>query len=301
MTAETTGQSGYWQLDVEMTAHTIALETALEAVLDVQALSSHKSESGYNQLQAWFDTPPDRELIEHLITASVDADKLQCWQISEVSGRDWLAENRKSFPPLLIDRFWIYGSHVNDAPPAGTLPLLVDAAQAFGSGTHPTTRACLHLLHDFARHRPAPRRILDMGCGSAILAMAAHRLFKASQIIAADADIRSVEATRLNRRLNHISPRQLKAVHSLGFAHPDTRSDAPYDLIFANILAGPLRQLSAPLSRHLSPSGRLILSGLLSSQTQSVLSAYHARNMMAEDILTLGDWTAIILKHRRRG
>ena len=289
----------YWCFKAELSGQTLPLETGLEVVLGAQALSVEKTTAGNSLLQAWFEQEPEHALLDQVISRSVSPGQVIEQQLVCHRNRDWLAENRQAFPPVHLGPFWVYGSHVTARPPAGSLPLLVEAAQAFGSGTHPTTQTCLLALAGLRRTGPAPRRILDMGCGSAILAMAAHRLFPAAGIFAVDNDAVSVRTALENRRKNQISPMKMRALVSEGFAARDVSRNGPYDVIMANILAGPLRRMAADLTQNLAPRGRLILSGLLRHQARQIAGDYRARQMVLDQRLDQGDWCCLVFTKRR--
>ena len=291
----------YWCFRAVLSGETLPLETGLEVVLGAEALSIEKTDGGNSLLQAWFDHEPQNALLDEVVSRALDPQQIIDTQLIYHQNRDWLAENRKAFPPLHLGPFWIYGSHIKDGRPAGSLPLLVEAAQAFGSGTHPTTQTCLLALADQRRTTGQPRRILDMGCGSAILAMAAQRLFPAADIFAVDNDAISVRTAIENRRKNQISPSQMRAVVSEGFAARDVSRNGPYDVILANILAGPLRRMAADLTRNLAPRGKLILSGLLRSQARQIIGDYRARQMVLDQRLDQGEWCCLVFTKRRIG
>ncbi|MGB1474264.1 MAG: 50S ribosomal protein L11 methyltransferase, partial [Candidatus Puniceispirillaceae bacterium] len=243
---------------------------------------------------------PDSSLIEETAARALSQPEQADIQLEFVPEHDWLAENRKSFPPLTIGCFWIYGSHVTAPVPKTLLPILIDAAQAFGSGTHPTTEGCLRALSDIRQQRKRPQKILDMGCGSAILAIAASHLFPGASVMAADNDAISVRTAAENRRLNNISPRQMKTVLSAGFSNRAVSKNRAYDVILANILARPLRLMAADLTRHLAPNGQLVLSGLLTSQVNWVMQAYLGRGMRLKRHIIIGDWSCLVLISRRK-
>ena len=291
----------YWCFRAVLSGQTLPLETGLEVVLGAEALSVEKADGGDNLVQAWFEDEPEAGLLAEVVSRSVSPDQLVEQELVCHRNRDWLAENRKAFPPLHLGPFWIYGSHITETKPAGSLPLLVEAAQAFGSGTHPTTQTCLLALSSQRKARSAPRRILDMGCGSAILAMAAQRLFPAADIFAVDNDAVSVRTAIENRRKNQISPMKMRAVVSEGFAARDVSRNGPYDLILANILAGPLRRMAADLTANLAPRGQLILSGLLRSQARQLICDYRARQMVLDQRLDQGDWCCLVLSRQHTG
>jgi len=291
----------YWCFRAVLSGQTLPLETGLEVVLDAEALSVEKINDGNSVLQAWFEQEPDRAVIDEVVSRSVRPEQVIETQLICHQNRDWLAENRKDFPPLHLGPFWIYGSHIQQNRPAGSLPLLVEAALAFGSGTHPTTQTCLLALADQRKASARPRRILDMGCGSAILAMAAQRLFPAADIFAVDNDAVSVRTAIENRRKNQISPAKMRAVVSEGFAARDVSRNGPYDIILANILAGPLRRMAADLTSNLAPRGKLVLSGLLRSQARQIIGDYRARQMVLDQRLDQGEWCCLVFTKRRIG
>ena len=149
----------YWCFRAVLSGQTLPLETGLEVVMGAEALSVEKTDSGNHLLQAWFDQEPQSTLLDEVVSRSVQPEQIIETQLICHQNRDWLAENRRAFPPLHLGPFWIYGSHVQQNRPAGSLPLLVEAAQAFGSGTHPTTQTCLLALADQRKATNRPRRI----------------------------------------------------------------------------------------------------------------------------------------------
>ncbi len=291
----------YWCFSAVVEGQTLPLETGLEVVLAAEAISIEKTDTGYSLIKAWFEDEPDPDQLGAVVSRSIEHEQLIEHGVVCHKGRDWLAENRKAFPPLHLGPFWIYGSHVMQAQPVGSLPLLVEAAQAFGSGTHPTTQTCLLALAEQRKKRRRPRRILDMGCGSAILAMAAQRLFPASKIFAVDNDTVSVRTAQENRQKNEISTMKMRIIVSEGFADRTVSRNGPYDLIMANILAGPLRRMAAEFSHNLSPGGQLILSGLLYHQAQQIVVDYRARKLILEMRFEQDEWSCLVFKKRQRG
>jgi ribosomal protein L11 methyltransferase len=218
---------------------------------------------------------------------------------SPVEQRDWLAENRAAFPPLHIGRFWVYGSHVTTPRPAASLPLLIEATLAFGSGTHPTTEGCLRAMQMI--RRITPRRVLDLGCGSAILAMAASRLQPSCQTIAADNDPIAVRVAARNRAQNAIAPAKMRLALSQGLGSRIVRNHAPYDLVLANILAGPLCRMAPDLAPRLAKGGWLILSGILNGQATAVEVAYRQQRLRVWHRIQIGDWKTIIMRPSAAG
>jgi len=293
--------ASYWQLTLETDEQTLAFEAAIDVFFTADAMASHKTKAGRNALQVWFQEAPDTALLDSCVSRSFVQPQAVAKHLTYIQDHDFLTENRNSFPPLSIGRFWIYGSHVDQPVPAGYHALQIDAAQAFGSGTHPTTKGCLLALTALCCRRRTTGKLLDLGCGSAILAMAGLRLFPAARALAADNDILSVRTACQNRHINGLSPLMLRIVHSHGFSNQMLRRSGPYDLILANILAAPLREIAADTVRHLAPGGRLVLSGLLAEQTAWVMQAYTARKMIVSKRIDIDGWTTLILKKRGIG
>jgi ribosomal protein L11 methyltransferase len=208
---------------------------------------------------------------------------------------DWLTRSYQSFPPIRAGRFFVYGSHWEGGVPAASLGLLVDAATAFGSGEHATTRGCLLALDRLAR-RLRPTRTLDMGCGSGILAIAMAKAWR-RPAVAVDIDEESVRVTRLNARRNLV-PAQVRAQAGDGYRAPVVARGGPYDVIAANILARPLARMASQLRRHLAPGGHAVLSGLLARQRNWVLSAHRRQGLHLVAELRIGDWATLVLRRR---
>ncbi len=211
--------------------------------------------------------------------------------------QDWLAAVRMARPPLQVGRFYVHGP--NDPLPRRPrlVPLLVEAGLAFGSGEHQTTTACLEAFDRLLRRRPF-RRVLDMGCGSAILAIAAARADRHARAVAVDNDPLAASVARDNAARNHAASR-VRCLVSEGYADPAIRQSGPYDLIFANILADPLIAMAADLRRHLAPGGVAVLSGLLERQAAAVLAAHRARGLREIARIERLPWVALVLRRLR--
>lgn len=205
----------------------------------------------------------------------------------------WLARTLESFPEQLVGRrFAVRGTHLTDAPTPGRLSVTLDAGIAFGSGEHGSTRGCLRALEAVAHRRP--RRILDLGTGSGILAMAAAKLLH-RPVLATDIDPWSVRVTRENARRNGLSNR-LRALRADGWTSPVLERQAPYDLVFANILAPPLLALSGDIGRALKPGGFAVLSGLLRTQERRVLAAYTSKGFRLVRRIHRDAWAALVVQ-----
>jgi ribosomal protein L11 methyltransferase len=211
--------------------------------------------------------------------------------VQPVEAEGWLARTVESFPEMPLGRrFLVRPTHLPDPPAPGRIVLRLDAGLAFGSGEHASTRGCLLAFEAMAHRRP--RRILDLGAGSAILAIAAaKRLHR--PVLATDIDAWSVRVAAQNAALNHV---KVRAVLADGWRQRATRAAAPYDLVFANILARPLCAMARDLGRHLAPGGTAILAGLLGTQGRLVLAAHRRAGLVLERRLDLNPWTTLVLR-----
>jgi ribosomal protein L11 methyltransferase len=212
--------------------------------------------------------------------------------IAKEQPRNWLAENLQSFPPIRAGRYFVHGSHHKDTAPAGTVPLLVDAATAFGSGEHQSTRGCLLALDELTGRR-AFSNVLDMGCGTGILGIAAALTVNAP-VTAVDIDAEAVRVTDFNAQRNAVGPRVFSYAGD-GFKLGVVKRRGPYDLIFANILARPLMRMAKDVSANLAPGGKVILAGLLQRQERMVLSAYRMQGLVLEKRYKLDPWATLVL------
>jgi ribosomal protein L11 methyltransferase len=204
-----------------------------------------------------------------------------------VAERDWLAENRRAFPPQRIGRFFVHGSHWRETPLAGAIAVEIDAATAFGTGEHPSTRDCLLAFDRLVRRRRF-RRPRDVGTGSGILAIAAAKTLR-RRVLASDSDPVAVKVARHHARRNGVA-RLVRAECKVGASGRD------HDLVFANILARPLVLMARDLARGLAPGGRAILAGLLRRQEAGVLAAYRAQGLALDFRIVLDGWSTLVLR-----
>ena len=207
----------------------------------------------------------------------------------------WLARTYASFPEQPVGkRFAIRGTHLTGKPTSGRVMLTLDAGLAFGSGEHGSTRGCMVALETVARRKP--RRILDLGTGSGILAIAAAKLLR-RKVLGSDIEPWSIKVARRNAIQNGVG-RLVRAKRADGWHHPTIRGGAPYDLVFGNILARPLCGMAKDLSVHLAPGGTAILAGLLGTQARMVLAAHRRRGLVLERMLPQGPWTTLVVRKR---
>ena len=210
--------------------------------------------------------------------------------------RDWLADNQLAFPPLTIGRFFVHGSHYRGPVPAGRIGVCVDAATAFGTGEHPSTRGVLLAFADLAKRRPV-RRPLDVGTGTGILAIAAAKRLR-RRVWASDIDPAAVALARENARSNGVATFvRLRAAP--GYRDRELRKRR-YDLVLANILARPLTLMARDLARVLAPGGRAVLSGLLARQEGIVLAAHRGLGLALERRYVVDGWATLVVRRISR-
>lgn len=245
--------------------------------------------SGTWEVGGYFTDAPDGVTLA-LLAASHGA---AGFAVSELPETDWVAHVRRELSPVEAGRFFVYGSHDADRVPEGRVALLIEAAMAFGTGHHGTTLGCLRALDALVDAGVRPRDVADIGCGTAVLAMAAARVFDA-RVIASDLDAVAVEVAEANLAANDLETR-VACVEAAGFDHPDLSREGAFDLIFANILKGPLIELAPAMARALRPGGRVILSGILNEQADEVLAHYRAQGFNPESREAIVDWTTLML------
>jgi ribosomal protein L11 methyltransferase len=210
-----------------------------------------------------------------------------------IAARDWVAASLAGLPPVAAGRFVVHGQHDRARVRHAYIPIEIEAALAFGTGHHGTTRGCLIAFDRLLRsHRP--RRVLDVGTGTGVLAIAAARALHCA-VVASDIDRVALQVARENARLNHVAP-LIRFVHTPGVAARELRANAPYDLIFANILLSPLRQFAVSLKCLLAARGRLILSGLLRDQANAALAIYRQQGLLLERCIAIEGWTTLVLR-----
>lgn len=220
------------------------------------------------------------------------------WLIEAVPDIDWLENSYKQFPPFSIGPFFIYGSHYNEAPPAGQIPLQIDAATAFGSGEHGTTKGCILAMLDLKEDGVCPWNVLDMGTGSGILALAAWKLWQ-TPVLAVDNDAEAVRVAALHQEINGVASGAAAMICAAGegFAAPVVQEKKPFDLIIANILAGPLCDMALDLAAVSDENGYVILSGILTEQAEKVLQSYEPHGLRLVKRYDIGEWSTLTLQN----
>ena len=214
--------------------------------------------------------------------------------ISKVEDRDWVAQVKRELTPVEAGRFVVYGSHDRETIPSHKIGLEIEAAMAFGTGHHGTTLGCLLALEELAQTGLVADRVADIGTGTGVLAMAAAKIWPC-QAIASDIDPVATATAKANVRANGVAHR-VRCITSVGFRHEELRRAAPYGLIFANILAGPLKKMAPDMARFTAPGGRLILSGILNRQARGVEAVYEGHGFRVMDRRRIGEWTTLVIQ-----
>jgi ribosomal protein L11 methyltransferase len=270
----------------------------IDALTDVfyegeTAVAAFERPDGRWDVSAHFAEPPDQALVRLLVTNAAGEAVAESLSFDTLEAKDWVKASLEDLVPVPAGRFVVHGQHDRTRIVPNKLGIEIEAALAFGTGHHGTTRGCLVLLdHVLKAHRP--RRLLDLGTGTGVLAIAAAKAGHQT-VLASDIDPPSVAVARDNARLNGVG-NLVHVVRATGFSAPDFVRRGPFDLVLANILANPLRQLARPITEHLAPSGLVILSGLLNHQARAVVAAYRARGLLPVRHLRIEGWSSLLLR-----
>ncbi|MDG1236952.1 MAG: 50S ribosomal protein L11 methyltransferase [Amylibacter sp.] len=273
-----------------------ALADACENLLsEPTGVGVFEVEDGSNtwEVGIYFVEKPD-EIALDLLAAMNGA---RPFAVSELPETDWVAEVKRELAPITAGRFFLYGSHDADKIPDDCVPLLIEAAMAFGTGHHGTTQGCLQALHNLAKRGFVGKSVVDLGCGTAVLAMGVAKIWP-GVVLASDIDEVATDTASANIACNNLGGR-VNVITCAGFDHPLMRNNAPYDLILANILKGPLIALSKDMGESCSAGGHVILSGILNEQAGGTKSAYEAHGFVEVEHLIIGEWSTLCLQKRK--
>jgi ribosomal protein L11 methyltransferase len=254
------------------------------------------------RLDAYFEAEPDAgtlRLLAAMVPSAAGLDPV----VERVAEQDWVTLSQRGLEPIRAGRFFVHTpQHRGDAPD-GAIALEIDAGRAFGTGHHETTTGCLEALDRLKQTGAGFANILDLGTGTGLLAFAAMRLWPAARAAASDIDPVSIEVTAENAAINQVrlgrARGQCELVVAPGLEHPRLKARAPYDLVIANILAGPLVDLAPSVAAALEAGGRLILAGLLDHQAEAVAAAYRRQGLMASFRIARGEWPTLVMRKRR--
>ncbi len=292
-------EAAHWHIEI---LHKKSDCATLEALFEEEALAVAQFE---------LDEKADRWRSRIYVAQEPSAERLKqmlqgfSYAVNTVEQEDWVASTQANFPPRRIGRFLVLGSHHQEVEETSAIPLLLDAGAAFGTGEHATTEGCLRALECIAKKRMGQKgrpggeagaqikNILDMGCGSGILGIAAAKLIPGSQVLGVEIDPVATAVAAENAKRNGVAAR-CRMVTGNGYESPYVQGE--YEIIFANILAGPLVKFAPALHRHLAPGGVAILSGLLNSQANWVLNAHLTQGLALQNRIIIGDWTTLVIR-----
>ncbi|TRW95992.1 50S ribosomal protein L11 methyltransferase [Paracoccus sp. M683] len=271
-----------------------ALTEACEEVLVPEPMGTgvFEIEDGSDRWEVgvYFTESPD-EVGLALLAAAHGAEP---FVISEVPDVDWVAKVKRELTPVRAGRFYVHGSHDADTIPEGVEPLWIEAAMAFGTGHHGTTKGCLEACDRLANDGFQPHRIADIGCGTAVLAMGAARIWPVT-VLASDIDPVAIDTAEANIIANGLDGRIVSLV-APGFDHPLLDEAAPFDLVFANILKQPLIDLAPDMAKHTKADSRIILSGILTDQADEVAAAYRDQGFALDRRDDIGEWVTLTMR-----
>ena len=254
--------------------------------------------AAFEQADGWsveihFENEPDRDQIRSLVHAVAGEAGVSAVRFETLAPHDWVRSSLEGLKPVYAGRFMVHGAHDRASVRSPRIGIEIEAALAFGTGHHGTTRGCLLALDRISR-AARPRRILDVGTGTGVLAIAVAKGLR-QRVLASDIDGRAVRIAVENARHNGAAP-LIEVVHAPGLAGPRIRAHAPFDMVFANILLPPLRLLAKPLAHLLTPDAYVVLSGLLPAQSNAALAAYRAQGLRLQRKIVLDGWTTLVLE-----
>ena len=277
-----------------------ALAESFDAT-DTVVAASEEGAGGWT-VSLHFREAPNETAVRALVALAAGPETANALAFKTTATTDWVKASLQGLTPVEAGRFMVHGAHDRGRVPPNRIGIEIEAALAFGTGHHGTTRGCLIALDRLAKRRPNGRGahalILDLGTGSGVLAIAAARALR-QPVLASDNDVRAVRAARANARLNRAGA-QVEVIRADGFKARRFRTRAPFDLVFANILLGPLKRMAAPMAPLVGSHGCVVLSGLLAAQANAALAAYRAHGLVLEHRIHLEGWVTLVLRARFR-
>jgi ribosomal protein L11 methyltransferase len=262
---------------------------------DAAVAAFETADGGWN-VEVHFANAPDEAALRGLVATIAGEAAARALAFETVAPRDWVAASLAGLKPVAAGRFVVHGAHDRARVPAHRIGIEIEAALAFGTGHHGTTRGCLVALDGWlkrGRARLGGEKILDVGTGTGVLAIAAAKALR-RRVVASDIDPRAVAVARANARANAVGA-LVEIVHAAGLGHAQLRRAGPYDLVFANILLAPLRRLARPIARATAPGAHVVLSGLLAGQAAAALAAYRAQGLALVARIPRDEWVTLVL------
>jgi len=256
------------------------------------AVAAFEAENGGWDITVHFSEKPDEATIRQLIALASDEATAAVVRFEAVEAKDWVKASLEGLKPVVAGRFMVHGAHDRDTIGPNVIGIEIEAALAFGTGHHGTTRGCLVLLDEVLREW-RPERVLDLGTGTGVLAIAAAKALR-QHVLASDIDRQAAITAKENARLNGAG-QWVEVICAKGFGAPEFAQAGPFDLVLANILANPLKRLASPMRAHLAPGAMVILSGLLPEHANGVIAAYRAIGLILKKRITLEGWTSLLL------
>jgi len=256
------------------------------------AVAAFEAPGGGWIVEIHFADAPDRDAVRTLMAQLAGAEATQRLTFATVAPRDWVAASLAGLPPVEAGRFFVHGSHDRGRVSPNRIGIEIEAALAFGTGHHGTTRGCLFALDRLLKQR-RPHSVLDIGTGTGVLAIAAARA-RHCKVLAGDIDRTSVRVARENARLNRTGA-AVEIIRANGVSDRRITARTPFDLVFGNILLGPLKLLAQPIRGLAAPGARIVLSGLLPNQANAALAAYRGVGLVLERRIMLDGWATLVV------
>jgi ribosomal protein L11 methyltransferase len=255
------------------------------------------------RLDAYFTEKPTKDMLA-MLAALVPSARGAAAAVERVEDRDWVTLSQQGLEPIRAGRFFVHTPAHRGEAPAGAIALEIDAGRAFGTGQHETTSGCLLALSRLRAQGLAFANLLDLGTGTGLLAFAALKLWPAARAIASDIDPVAIEVAGENAAVNAVrlgrGRGQVELAVAAGLEHPRLVARSPFDLVIANILAGPLIELAPSVAAAVEPGGRLLLAGLLDHQARAVAAAYRRQGLMLTGRIDTGEWPTLVMRKRRK-
>jgi ribosomal protein L11 methyltransferase len=279
------------------------------------AAAAYEGTDGAWTFALHFPEPPNETAVRALVALAANAHLANTLVFERIEPKDWVAASLQGLAPVEAGRFSVHGKHDRSRVCGPRIGIEIEAALAFGTGHHGTTRGCLLALDELVKHKSfhfsqRPRRlfpprgerekrargmrILDIGTGTGVLAIAAAKALR-RRVLASDIDPSAARIARENARLNTAGT-WVEVIHASGLSARRIQASGPFDVIFANILLGPLKQMARPMARLLAPGGRVMLSGLLANQAQAALAAYRPQGLVLERRIALEGWVTLVMR-----